>query len=122
MRMRRLSRLTLIELAIVIALVGILAAIIVQLVQPVRSYIDSSRRAALSDTADTALRRIGRDVRLALPNSVRVATDGTTHYLEFLLVRTGGRYRDDTNGVVTDCGGTPAQDALGIGPPGDTCF
>ena len=63
---------TLIELAIVIALVGIVGALIVNFVQPVRSYIDSSRRAALADTADTALRRIGRDVRLALPNSVRV--------------------------------------------------
>jgi MSHA biogenesis protein MshO len=120
-RKRALSGLTLVELAITIALVGILAAIIVQFVQPVRSYIDSSRRAALADTADTALRRIGRDVRLALPNSARVATDGTTHYLEFLLVRTGGRYRDDTNGAVTDCGGTPAQDALTIGAA-DTCF
>ena len=111
---------TLIELAITIALVGILSALIVQFVAPVRSYIDSSRRAALADTADTALRRIGRDVRLALPNSVRVATDGTTTYLEFLLVRTGGRYRYEA-GTAANCGGTTAEDALSFGVP-DTCF
>src|SRR4030067_199295 len=84
---------TLIELAITIALVGILAALIVQFVAPVRSYIDSSRRAALADTADTALRRLGRDLRLALPNSVRVTTSGGIVYLEFLLLRVGGPYR-----------------------------
>ncbi len=111
---------TLIELAITIALVGIVSALIVQFVAPVRSYIDSSRRAALADTADTALRRIGRDVRLALPNSVRVATDGTTTYLEFLLVRTGGRYRYEA-GTGTDCGGTTADDALSFSAS-DTCF
>jgi MSHA biogenesis protein MshO len=127
--MRRIFRLparsrdtgvTLIELAITIALVGILAALIVNFVQPVRSYIDSSRRAALADTADTALRRIGRDARLALPNSVRVKTVGTVTYLEFLLVRTGGRYRYEA-GIGTDCGGTTADDALSFSAS-DTCF
>jgi len=112
---------TLIELAITIALVGILAALIVQFVAPVRSYIDSSRRAALADTADTALRRIGRDVRLALPNSVRVATDGSATYVEFLLVRTGGRYRYEPGAGGTDCGGTTADDVLSFGVS-DTCF
>jgi MSHA biogenesis protein MshO len=113
---------TLIELAITIALVGILAALIVQFVTPVRSYIDSSRRAALADTADTALRRIGRDLRLALPNSVRVSGK----YVEFLLVRTGGRYRTDVDAGATatcDTGAatTPANDVLSFSGA-DTCF
>ena len=116
----RSAGVTLIELAITIALVGILAALIVQFVAPVRSYIDSSRRAALADAADTALRRIGRDVRLALPNSVRVTTAGGITYLEFLLVRTGGRYRYEA-GTGTDCGGTTADDALSFSAA-DTCF
>lgn len=116
----RSAGVTLIELAVTIALVGIVAALIVTFVQPVRSYIDSSRRAALADTADTALRRIGRDVRLALPNSVRVTTSGGVTYLEFLLVRTGGRYRSEA-GTGTDCGGTTADDALSFSAA-DTCF
>lgn len=111
---------TLIELAITIALVGILAVLIIQFIAPVRSYIDTSRRAALADTADTALRRIRRDLRLALPNSVRVTSSGGVLYLEFLLVRTAGRYRFEA-GSGTDCGGTTADDALAFGSA-DTCF
>lgn len=124
LRRRRNAGVTLIELAITIALVGILGAMIVQFVTPVRSYVDTSRRAALADAADTALRRIGRDLRLALPNSVRV--DGTGKYVEFLLVRTGGRYRGDldsgaTNTCDTGSGSTPANDLLSFSGA-DTCF
>jgi MSHA biogenesis protein MshO len=122
----RSSGVTLIELAITIALVGILAALIVQFVAPVRSYIDSSRRAALADTADTALRRIGRDVRLALPNSVRVKTVSGVIYLEFLLVRTAGRYRLESDAATTTgCPGgvgiDPALDVLSFSAA-DDCF
>jgi MSHA biogenesis protein MshO len=117
---------TLIELAIVIALVGILSALIVQFVAPVRSYIDSSRRAALADTADTALRRIGRDVRLALPSSVRVTTVSGVTYLELLLVRTAGRYRlESDTATATGCpdgaGTDPALDVLSFSAA-DDCF
>jgi len=116
-RLRRHAGVTLIELVVVMVLVGILGALIVQFVAPVRSYIDTSRRAALADTADTALRRIGRDLRLALPNSVRVSGN----YVEFLLVRTGGRYRFEAGASGTDCGGTTADDVLTFGTS-DTCF
>src|SRR5262245_5020575 len=93
---------TLIELVVVIALVGILGALIVTFVQPIRSYIDVGRRAALADAADGALRRIGRDVRLALPNSVRV--DASGQFVELLLVRTGGRYRvGEDAGATSTC-------------------
>ena len=47
----------------------------------------------MTDIADTALRRIGRDLRLALPNSVRVTVVGSNTYLEFLPTKGGGRYR-----------------------------
>ncbi|MFY9316579.1 MAG: hypothetical protein WAO95_13590 [Burkholderiales bacterium] len=109
-----------------IAVTGILGAIILQFVAPVRSYIDTSRRAALADTADTALRRMGRDVRLALPNSVRVTTAGGVTYLELLLVRTAGRYRFEndvstTTGCPNGAGFDPALDVLGIGTA-DDCF
>jgi MSHA biogenesis protein MshO len=126
MRLARVAGVTLIELAITIALVGILAALIVNFVQPVRSYIDSSRRAALADAADTALRRIGRDLRLALPNSVRVTSSGGVSYIELLLVRAGGRYRADADaGATNTCddgaSAVPANDVLTIGSA-DTCF
>lgn len=94
---------TLIELIVVIAIIGILAAVgAVVLVPAFEAYFASQRRAALADVADTALRRLVRDVRLSAPNSVRV--DGTSRSLEILLTRNGGRYRalnDDDNPAAT---------------------
>lgn len=76
---------------------GIIAAVAaVALRDPVRAYADANRRAELTDIADTALRRIARDIRLALPNSIRVSDSGTE--LELLLTKTGGRYREQQTG------------------------
>ena len=91
---------TLVELVVVLGVLGIIAAAAaIALRDPLRGYVDSTRRAQLTDIADTALRRVARDVRLALPNSVRVTTVGTTAYAELLLTRTGGRYRADKDGA-----------------------
>lgn len=87
---------TLIELIVVIALTGIIAsAVAVFIRRPVESYFDASRRAALTDEADTALRRLTRDLRLALPNSVRVS--GT--FVEYIETSGGGRYRAELNSL-----------------------
>lgn len=89
---------TLIEAVIVIALTGIIAAMVAVFIrEPVQGYFDTVRRAELTDVADTAARRIARDLHLALPNSVR-SSDPLA--IEFLLTRTGGRYRAelDTGG------------------------
>jgi MSHA biogenesis protein MshO len=95
---------TLIEMIIVIAITAIVGSMVaVFLRAPLESYIAQDRRARLADTADTALRRIGRDIRLALPNSVRVASGaGGVVYLEFLATRNGGRYRVAGGGDTLD--------------------
>lgn len=93
---------TLIEAIMVIVITGILAGIVAVFIsKPVEGYIDSVRRAELTDAADVALRRMTRDIRLALPNSLRVrdtTTEGTcmagTCYIEFIMTSAGGRYRD----------------------------
>lgn len=83
---------TLVEAIAVIAVTAVVAAAVAVFVRgPVLGYVDTVRRAELTDSADTALRRMGRDLRLAVPNSVRV--DGTAHAVEFLLAKSGGRYR-----------------------------
>lgn len=85
---------TLIEAVIVIVITGIIAAMVAVFIRaPIQGYVDSARRTELTDTADTAARRIARDLHLALPNSVRINASGTG--VEFLLTRTGGRYRAD---------------------------
>lgn len=89
---RRQSGATLVEIVVVVILAGILAGgIAVFLTAPFEGYRDVNRRARLVDAAESALRRMGRDVRRALPNSVRVGAGGTA--LELLYAADGGRYR-----------------------------
>lgn len=82
---------TLVELVIVIVITGVIAGSIAVFLKPaIDSYFDTRRRADLSDMADTALRRMGQDIRRAVPNSVRPVSPTC-----FQLVPTtaGGRYR-----------------------------
>jgi MSHA biogenesis protein MshO len=98
-RLRYCAGFTLIEAIMVIVITGILAGIVaVFITKPVEGYVDSVRRAELTDAADVALRRITRDVRLALPNSLRVMNSGGVNYIEFIITQSGGRYRDPTDG------------------------
>src|SRR5690606_31515089 len=87
---------TLVEMIVVIVITGIIAAAVAVFIRaPAQGYVDLVARAELADEADTAVRRISREVRRALPNSVRVPNDGS--YVEFLLTSTGGRYMTDTD-------------------------
>jgi MSHA biogenesis protein MshO len=91
---------TLVEMIVVIAITGILAAVVAVFIRrPVESYVDAARRGELTDIADTALRRITRDVRTALPNSIRVTTAGNVTYLEYLQTSGGGRYRSEPDSI-----------------------
>jgi MSHA biogenesis protein MshO len=84
--------LTLVELVVTIVVTGIIAAGVAVFIQrPVEGYVDAARRAEMTDEADTALRRITRDLRTALPNSVRVDVSGK--FVEFIETTGGGRYR-----------------------------
>lgn len=90
----RSAGVTLIEMIVVISITGILVAMVSLFGRrQIEAYFDVGNRAALTDAADTALRRIGRDLQGALPNSVRVDPTGT--FIEFVPVRFGGRYRAD---------------------------
>ncbi len=64
------------------------------IVTPVSGYMAQTRRATLVDEADGALRFMGRDIKSALPNSVRVTTSGTVTAVEFLATLDGARYVD----------------------------
>ncbi len=88
---------TLLEAVVVIAVMGIVGSLLTVFFQgAVGSYFETVRRAQLSDVADLALRRIARDIQAALPNSARV--DASGFYLEFVPVRSGGRYRASPDG------------------------
>ncbi|MFW5442933.1 MAG: prepilin-type N-terminal cleavage/methylation domain-containing protein [Methylococcaceae bacterium] len=113
---------SLIELVIVIVVVGVLSTMTTNIITlPVKGYIDLERRTTLVDTAEMTLRRMQRDIRRSLSNSIRI-TGGTS--LELLHIADGGRYRaklaSDGSGDILDFTGTEAVssnksfDVLGI--------
>jgi MSHA biogenesis protein MshO len=124
---------TLIELVVAIVIVGIVVAVVVFFLNPLRQSTDLALRAELTDIADNALQRIGRDVKLALPNSVRLASNSgsSPFYIEFLAIREAGRYRADAGSVA---GGTACEQddaSLSVADndqlsfdlsPGERCF
>ena len=86
---------TLIELIVTITVGSIVVAFMALfIVGPVEAYSAQTRRADLVDEADGALRFMARDLRSALPNSVRVATSGSVVALELLATIDGARYDD----------------------------
>lgn len=109
-RHSRLAGFTLIEMVMVIIILGVIGAMVaVFMKKPVDAYFDAGRRASLTDVADTAVRRIGRDVRRALPNSLRLR--GADQCIEFIPTKTGGRYR-----------ALPDIDPGAPAPPGELSF
>ncbi len=105
---------TLIEMIAVIAITGIIAVMVAVFIRrPVEAYVDTNRRASLSDAADTAARFMARELQAALPNSVRVSADGLR--LEFIPMRDAGRYR-------AEVGTNPADDPLSFSNAADNRF
>jgi MSHA biogenesis protein MshO len=101
---------TLIELVVVIVIGSVIAATLTVFVKPaVDGYLATRARADLTDQADTALRRMVRDVRLAVPNSIR--TPGAQCF-ELVPTSTGGRFRAGPD-TINDSGPNCA--------PGATC-
>lgn len=81
----------------VIALSGLVAVMIsTVLSRPMEAFGGQSRRAELVDIAAGALQRMSRDVRLAIPNSLRVSADGQA--VELLLIHSAARYRPNRVG------------------------
>ena len=73
----------------VIAVTGIVLGLVAVFIVPATTaYFSSATRAQLGDEADTALRRIARDLAAALPNSARV----TGRSLELIPVSGAARY------------------------------
>lgn len=89
---------TLVEMIVSIVVMGILVALTSMFVRnQVTSYTDVALRTDLADEADTAVRRLSRELQAALPNSVRVSGN----FMEFVPIKDAGRYRAQ-KGIPTD--------------------
>lgn len=109
---------TLIELVLVIVIAGILAASLTVFLKPaIDAYFDTRRRTDLTDAADTALRRMAKDVRHAVPNSIRPVSGSC-----FQLVPTiaGGRYRKTSDTVLDTPSPLPCTPSATCSAPLDT--
>lgn len=105
---------TLIEAVMVIAITGVVIGVVSLFIVPATTaYFASAQRARLGDQADTALRRITRDLAQALPNSVRVSASGLS--LELIPVSGAARYAVDSGDTLLF--GTVDTSFAIVGPP-----
>lgn len=104
-RLRRAAGFTLIELVVAMSVAVIVVAFMAMFITaPVNAYQSQTRRAELVDATDAVLRLMTRDIRRALPNSVRISESGNIVALELLETVEAGRYRD------TDATATPDRE------------
>jgi MSHA biogenesis protein MshO len=104
MQLTRARGFTLVELIIVMVITGILAGSMVVFFKPaVESYLAVNRRAGLTDMADGAMRKMIRDVKAAVPNSIRLVEKNC---FEVIPSSDGGRFRagPDTDWDATHSG------------------
>jgi MSHA biogenesis protein MshO len=104
---------TLIELIIVIVIGAVIATTLSLFLPPaLQSFRDTRVRSELVDQADTSMRRMLRDVRMAVPNSLRMPNSAC---FEVVPASAGGRYRMDID-VVNDSGSGCAPSATCSAP------
>jgi MSHA biogenesis protein MshO len=84
---------TLIELVMVIVVLGILAVGSVRFIShSAQGLVDGAERQALASSASIALEKVLREVRRALPNSVRTFPDGANTCLELVPILHSSEY------------------------------
>lgn len=88
------SGFTLVEMMVALTIstlvIGMAALIITK---PVEAYFDSSERAERTEAAELVIRRLGNDLKRAVPNSVRISTSGTRAIVEMLTYDAVSFYR-----------------------------
>ena len=109
---------SLIELIVVILILGIVSAgTAIYIVRGMQAYTDTVRRDRLTATARAATERVVRELRNALPNSIRITTDSaggvTTACIEFVPVERASAYQDD----LAPQGSITRFDAVPFSPP-----
>lgn len=94
---------TLLELIIVILLISIMAISLGNLTSnSIYGYIDAKDRNKLSQSSRWLLERLTREIREALPQSIRTANSGGFYCVEFMPITNASSYIDlPANGLVS---------------------
>lgn len=91
---------TLVELITVMLITGIISMMVVNMITtPMEAFSDMKRRAELVDIAEITLHKMAREIRRALPNSIKIATSGTVTSIGFLRTVDGGRYASSGSNI-----------------------
>jgi MSHA biogenesis protein MshO len=86
---------TLIELVTVMVILGVLATSVTTFIRfGTQSYTDAADREQLTSTARFVIERLNREVRNALPNSMRVISGDGKQCLEFIPIARSAIYLD----------------------------
>lgn len=115
---------TLVEMIISLVLMGIVAMVMIPLLQmPMNGYIDAQRRTELQSQMELIRAKLSDDLASALPGSLRIRIVGNTQYLEYLEVKAIGRYQSGAGGPgfcpATTC---TAGDSLALSCAAETCM
>jgi len=91
----KVSGFTLLELIIVIIILGVMSVGIASFIKlSTQTYLNVNERDELLSSARFAVERLNREVRNAVPNSVRINSNATTECLEFIPIKASTTYID----------------------------
>jgi MSHA biogenesis protein MshO len=95
MNARRAEGFTLIELVVALTIAAIVGGFVATfLAVPVQAHLAQARRSELASSAESVARAMARDVRTALPNSLRVGVVDGRPAVEMIAVAGVAIYRD----------------------------
>jgi MSHA biogenesis protein MshO len=112
------SGFTLMELVIVIVVLAIMGISLSRLTtNTVFGYIDAKDRIRNSQSSQWIIERISRELREALPQSVRVGVSGNYHCVEFMSIESASSYLNlPASGVINQFSAV-GYDLVGTNPP-----
>ena len=93
---------SLVELVAVIIILGVLAVATTQyIIFGTEVYVSSNLRQQKLSESRFLVERLTRELRGAIPNSIRIATNGATQTcIEFVPIKASGAYRTDASAVL----------------------
>ncbi|NVK26237.1 MAG: type II secretion system protein [Gammaproteobacteria bacterium] len=113
---KRQGGFSLIELVAVIVILGVLATATVQYINfGTEIYVNANLRQQKLSESRFLIERLTREIRGAIPNSIRTITNGVTQScIEFVPIKASGAYRNDADSEVPPISPNAADDVIDV--------